>query len=226
MEPNTSVRSQHDIITLRNIDEEDFNFEYDRSRGNYPYVIKAGGVARYPRFLADHAMKKLIDKILDRQKIKLNNEPARAELRERIFVEEEVFQQVPQQTEADKLRRDVDILNKPSDLEAVLLRNATKLKSTEPAPPAPAPKEEKAQEEPESFAGLDDEKAARKAGMAGATVDTTDDGKPISVVKPDRLKVLKYAEDKLGLTLDRKTMSKLDKMSDDELIKEFQYPIE
>ena len=225
MEPTTPVRSSHDIVTLRNVDEEDFHFEYDRSRGNYPYVIKAGSVARYPRFLADHALRKLIDKILDKQRIKLNNEPARAELRERIFVEEEVFQQAPVDSEAERLRKEVESLNKPSDLDKVLSRSKGQQKVVEPE--LPLPKEEP-KEEAEAFAGLDDEKKAKKAGLAGGTVDTTEPPKTESKpkAKPDRLTILKYAEDKLKLTLDAKTMVKLDKMSDDQLIEEFQYPLD
>ena len=229
MEPNTPVRSSHDIVTLRNPDDEDFTFEYDRSRGNYPYTMKAGGVSRFPRFLADHAVKKLIDRILDKRKVKLNNEPARAELREMIFVEEEIFQQAPQEAEAIKLHKEVDALNRPSDLDKVLARTKEKEKATEqPSVPVPAPPPaEELPKEEEKFAGLDDRKEAKKAGFVGPTVDTTKEI-PVtaSAPKPTRLQVLKFAEDKMGLTLDKKTMSKFDKMTDDQLIAEVQYPIE
>ena len=127
MEPQTTqpLRSQHDIVSLQNIDDEDFIFEFDSSRGNYPYTIKAGTVARFPRFLADLALKHLIDKLLNKQKIKTNNEAARANLRDKIFIGEEVFQQGPQEGEAERLRQEVEALNAPSDLDKVLSRAKT-----------------------------------------------------------------------------------------------------
>lgn len=224
MEPS---RSQHDIITLRNIDDQDFTFEYDRSRGNYPYVMKAGEISRYPRFLAEHALKKLIDKILDKQKVKLNNEPARAELRERIFVEEEVFQHTPQNSESEKLRKEVENLNKPSDLESILTRNAAKEKAAKPTLVTPTnPVKDEDEVETEKFAGLEDERVAKKAGMAGETVDTTEEVPVKNSVKPTRQQLLSYGENKLGLTLDKKTMARIDKLTDDQLIEEFQFPVD
>ena len=221
METTTPVRSTHDIITLRNLDDEDFTFDYDRSRGNYPYSIKAGAVGRFPRFLADHAIKKLIDKILDKRRVKLNNEPARAELREMIFVEEEIFQQAPQDTETIRLHKEVEELNKPSDLEQVLSRNKSKEKATEPPVTPSPPVETELPKEEEKFAGLEKEE------VVGSTVDTTEEISPVSPkAKPTRLEVLKFAEDKMGLTLDKKTMEKFDKMTDDQLITEIQYPLE
>ena len=58
-----------DTVSIQNIDDEDFIFEYDKSKGNYPYIIPAGQVKRFPRFLAEHAVKHLIDKILNKIKL-------------------------------------------------------------------------------------------------------------------------------------------------------------
>src|SRR4030042_1879570 len=226
METSNPIRSLHDIITLNNIDDKDFSFEYDRSRGSYPYTIKAGAVARFPRFLANHAMKKLIDKILNDKHIKLNNEPARQELRERIFVSEEVFQHSPEQTEAERTKREVEELNKPSDLEKILSKH--KVPETPISPSTTViPSEEEPRKEDEKVAGLEDDKRARKEGFVAGTVDTTE--KPVVSTTPKqaptRFEVLKYAEDKLGVILDKKFMEKADKMSDKELIKELNYPL-
>jgi hypothetical protein len=222
MEPQY-IRSQHDVVTLRNIDTDDFTFEFDRSRGNYPYTIKAGELGRFPRFLAEHCMKKLIDKILNKQKIKTNNEAARAAVRAEIFVEEEVFQQETPDSPAVRLHKEVESLNKPSDLEKVLSKN----KSKEPVKPA---EPEVTPENKDEFEGLEDEKAAKKAGFVGATVDTTVDTpkQPEVKAKPTREELYTYAA-KIGMVLDEKdksgftTRQKLDKLKIDDLIKELQY---
>lgn len=205
MESQTTqpLRSSHDVVTLHNIDSEDFTFEFDSSRGNYPYTIKAGTVARFPRFLADHALKHLIDKLLNKQKIKTNNEAARANLRDKIYVGEEVFQQGPQEGEAEQLKREVEALNAPSDLEKVLSRAKTN------APPEP----ETGELPPvETFEGLDE--------------------KPEVKAKPTRNELFAYAE-KMGLVLDEpikpgeKTLREtLTKMTIDEMIKEIDFPTE
>ena len=112
--------SASNIITLQNIDDEDFEFEYDKSSGNWPYVIPAGEIRRFPRFLADHALKHLLDKILTKRNIKTNNETERATLASQIVVGEESFQQRPQKTEIEKQKEEIDRLNKPSELDAIL----------------------------------------------------------------------------------------------------------
>jgi hypothetical protein len=121
MEPKFT-RSLHDIITIKNTDEEDFTFEYDRSRGNYPYTIKAGEIKRFPRFLADHAVKHLINKILHKKNIRVDNEAARAAEASEIYIGEEMFQQTPEENVADLTRKTVEELNKPSDLENVIAK--------------------------------------------------------------------------------------------------------
>src|SRR3990167_6814495 len=110
----------YDIVAIQNIDDEDFVFEYDRSRGNYPHVIPAGQVKRFPRFLAEHAVKHLIDKILNKRKERTNNDPLRQALAEQIVINEEVLQQPPVKSEAERLKETVDNLNRPSELELVL----------------------------------------------------------------------------------------------------------
>jgi len=194
-----SLRSQHDVVTLQNPDDEDFIFEFDRSRGNYPYTIKAGAVARFPRFLADHALKHLIDKLLNKQHIKTNNEAARANLRDKIFVGEEVFQQGPQESEAERLKQEVEALNAPSDLDRVLSRAKTNAPGAE-LPPV----EEKGEAAP--VAPVVKAKPTRNelfayAQQAGLVLD-----------EPD----------KDGKTL-RETFTK---MSVDDMMKELDYPLE
>lgn len=133
MEITTSTRSLHDIITIQNTDDEDFTFEYDRSRGNYPYTIKAGEVKRFPRFLADHAVKHLIDKLLHKKNIRVDNEAARAAETSKIYIGEEVFQQSPVESESDSIKKRVEELNKPSDLENIIAKAKSKAPALEKA---------------------------------------------------------------------------------------------
>src|SRR3990167_5034480 len=93
--------SEFDIISLHNITDDDFVFEYDKSAGNPPYLIPANTVRRYPRFLAEHALKHLIDKIL-KKKMKTNNDVERQDLASQIVVSEETFQSGPIKTEAER----------------------------------------------------------------------------------------------------------------------------
>ena len=119
MNPNNPY-AQHDIITIQNIDDEDFVFEYDRASGNWPYTVPAGEIRRFPRFLAQHAVKHLIDKILTKRDVKINNVQARQELASQIVVQEETFQQAPRMSDAERQQGEIDKLNKPSDLEGIL----------------------------------------------------------------------------------------------------------
>ena len=239
MEPR---RSLHDIVTIRNVDIDDFTFEYGRAEGNYPYVIKAGAIARFPRFLAKHAMKHMINQILNRKGIRTDNESARAELQNMIFVEEEVFQQAPEEAEGDRMKKQIEELNKPSDLEAVLARHKEKTKPVNPsnnvvvgvgAPNLTGTTPEVSDKpDEEVFAGVEDERVARKKGFAGSEIDLTDDkpATPVAKPKPTRAELFSYAA-KQGLVLDEKDdkgstlRSKLEKMKIDEVIKELDYPL-
>lgn len=208
--------ANYDIVALQNIDDEDFVFEYDRSRGNYPYLIRAGEVKRFPRFLAEHALKHLIDKILNKRKEKTNNEMIRKSLASQIVIGEETFQQQPVKSEVDRLKEEVDRMNQPSELESILKkqRSAEKKGVPDETPPTTVLAEE------EKFAGL------------GPTVDTTETlptpASPVPEVKavPTRSEIYAYAQNKMGMTMDEKTKKEWDKMKVDELLREVGDPRE
>ena len=207
---NQPLTALYDTVAIQNVDDEDFIFEYDKSRGNYPYVIPAGQVKRFPRFLAEHAVKHLIDKILNKRKERTNHEVLRQSLAEQIVIAEEVLQQPPVKSEADRLKERVDNLNNPSELEMVLKKNRGKeeINTTPPVEEVVVPEEK--------FEGL------------GPTVDTTDkDIPPVTeVVKPmpTRQEVLDYAKNKMGMTFTEDIQKKLDKMKVSELIVELGDP--
>ena len=210
MDPLTA---SYDTVAIKNIDDEDFVFEYDRSRGNYPYVIPEGQIKRFPRFLAEHAVKHLIDKILNKRKERTNNEPLRQALAGEIVIAEEVLQQQPVKSEADRLKETVDNLNQPSELEQVLKKNRGK---EEIAPPSPV--EDTPPVPEEKFEGL------------GPTVDTTDVDvpPPPAEVKavPTRNEIYAYATSKMGITIGEDEKKKFDKMKIEDLLRELADPRE
>ena len=204
---DTPQISHYDVVALQNIDDEDFVFEYDRSRGNYPYMIPAGQIKRFPRFLAEHALKHLIDKILTKRKEKTSNGNLRQALASEIVINEEVFQKPVVENEADKMRKEIDRMNQPSELESIL----KKQRAADNQEPLPNPPPDAVKVEEEKFAGL------------GPTIDTTE--KPVEEVKeevkalPTRREIYGYATGKLGMTLDEKTKKEWDKMKVEELLK-------
>lgn len=113
---------EYDIVTIQNIDIEDFVFEYNRSAGTRPYTIKAGEIARYPRFLADHAVSKLIDQILTRKKIRTNDKMMRLKYAQKIVLSEEIILPENKVSEGERLNKKVDELNKVSELENILAK--------------------------------------------------------------------------------------------------------
>lgn len=210
---NGPQTASYDTVAIQNIDTEDFVFEYDRSRGNYPYVIPAGEVKRFPRFLAEHAVKHLIDKILNRKDILTNNTVQRQALAEQIVVSEEVLQQAPQKTETEVLQERIDKLNKPSELESVLdkHRKEEKIATTPPV------KETKPEETIEKFEGLEETKPEPKPEP-----EPKEEVKPM----PTRKEIYSYATNKLGMTINKPTMKQFDKLKVSELLKELGDPRE
>lgn len=212
-------QSTYDIISLHNIDDEDFTFEYDRSKGNLPYTIPAGDVRRFPRFLANHALKHLIDKIMIKRKIRVSNITVRQELADQIVVDEEVYQRAAQKTEAERLQEDVEAMNIPSELDAVLARKKEQGKKEEEVETAKVVEEEK---EEEKFEGLEEVKDEEPKETPLPTPPPAEEVKPI----PTRTEIYEYAKKTLNMVLDDKTKAKFDKMKVPELLKELGDPRE
>jgi len=120
------ITSQHDIITIKNILPVDFSFSYAKSEGGRTYTILAGATMMFPRFLAAHAVKHMIDAVLTNDKVKTNNELARIEAAEKIIVHEETYSQPTTPSETDRLNQRVEELNKPTDLENILAKRNKK----------------------------------------------------------------------------------------------------
>jgi hypothetical protein len=167
------ISSQHDIITIKNITGKDFTFAYAKAEGGRAYTIPNGATMMFPRFLAAHAVKHMIDQVLNDTKQKTNNEVKRIELAEKIIVNEETYCQEPTPSQADLLNKQVEELNKPTDLDNILKKQAITpavpvavgtqpdmqpvdqpVLPPQPAPETPAPPAIKKEPKAEKFAGL------------------------------------------------------------------------
>ena len=219
------MASEHDIITIQNIDNEDFKFEYDRASGNYPYTIKSGEIKRFPRFLAKHAVKHLIDKILTKREVRISNIVMRQQLAEKIIVEEESFQEKPKVTEAERVQKEVEKLNAPSDLDAILKRRKERFRKKEKEETATevAPKEEMDKSPEEEFEGLKTEKKKPVAIKTEPKPKPEKDEKAIKL--PTRKELYDYIVEEKKITLTKDVKKDFDTLSIKELVKDFNYPL-
>jgi len=210
--------TSYKIITLQNVDDENFVFDYNKSEGNPPYLMPAGEVVRYPEFVARHALKHLIDKILNKRGERTNNQVLREELANQIIIGEEKSLQQAEPTVDEKLRAEIDELNQPSPLDKILAK-----RKEEKTYKKKVKKAEKEQlEVDERFEGLDKVEEPKVEEKPKEPPKVVKDIKP----KPTRKELFTYAEKDMNMVLDKKTKSKLTKMTIDEVIKELDYPVE
>jgi len=78
----SKTKNPQDVIVFCNIHKKDFTFNFD---GN-PYTVKAGETRFFPRFLALHGAKHLIDKILNEQDKKTSLDNLREKLGKQIIL--------------------------------------------------------------------------------------------------------------------------------------------
>lgn len=213
--------SQYTIVSLQNIDDEDFTFEYNASEGNPPYLMPAGDIVKYPHFIAKLALKHLIDKILNKRGERTNNQVLRDELANQIIVGEEKPSQRAQPTEAEKLRMEIDELNKPSTLDTILAKRKEEKTYKKKVKKA----EEEKLEVGERFEGL--EGVDTKTETMVKPVEDRKVVPPVDVKsKPTRNELYTFAEKEMNMVIDEKTKKKFAKMKIDTLITELQYPME
>jgi len=206
-------RKSWDMVALQNIDDEDFVFSYDASQGNPAYVIPAGDVKRFPRFLANHALKHLIDKIItkaNKSGAGTSNLEVRRDLMSQIVVGEETMETVSPKSDSEQVQDAIELANKPSELDRILdKKREQESKADETAADLPTPSEK----EEEKFDQLNEEKKVEVV-------------KPKKVANPlpTRKELFKFATDKMGMVFDEKTTKKFTKMPIKQVIKEFSYP--
>lgn len=193
--------AQYDIVTIQNIDTEDFEFSYNLSApGSRVYLIKAGETANYPRFLADHAVSHLIDQVLTAKKIRTNDKMMRLKYAQKIVISEQIIIPESQPTEGERLARQVDELNKGSELESILAKN----RIGKPTDNVVLPEDKTLDDEPKEVV-KEDESLLKKSAT------------------PLREKLLHYSTEIMGMNLDEKTMKAFNSMTDKQLSRELGY---
>lgn len=208
-------QTNYNIVTLKNIDDEDFIFSVNKVQ----YVIPAGKSRRFPKFMATLAYKHLVDKLLlkeDPEGTLLGNQGKRDEVGTKILISEETYEQPEVPTDGQI----VEEMNKPSDIDRLLEKNKRVLKKEEPPvattdkdiiiekPEAPATAEEK-------FDGLEVDPTIEGESATGVTDATSE--------LPSREEMMDYAENTLMLNVaHHMTKKRLAKLSDEELYAELQ----
>ena len=124
----------YDIITIYNPDTNPFTIVYD----NKTYgVINPGEQRRLPRFLAKLAVKHLIDQCLNTAQMATNNVEQREIWAKKIVVNEESQDLMPIDTPEQKLQKEIDELNRSSDLDKVLSSAKAQVSDAPPTPATP-----------------------------------------------------------------------------------------
>lgn len=138
-------REMYNQVSIKNIDIKDFKF---RSNSEW-YMIPAGETRPFPKFIATLAVRKLIDKLANREDKsgKLNiKQSFRKKMAAKIVVGEEKFDKPVAPTDREIVEK-----MQESDLDAVLKKNKKNLKAEEKVTKKTTkPKKTKK----ESFAGL------------------------------------------------------------------------
>lgn len=188
-------RELYNLVSIKNIDNEDFVFSVDKQQ----YIIPAGQVRRFPRFMAVLGVKHLIDKLLQKQSPKgdtLTNQARRDEIGAKIVINEETYEEPRVPT----AREIVEEVNKPTDIERILEKNKGRLKAEDNLIPVPekTPKdivtEEANLEEDEEFEGLEEDTTTDEEQDATGT--TEDENK-----MPTRAEMLEYAKNTLNMDM-------------------------
>jgi hypothetical protein len=222
-------------ITVKNIDDEDFTFWVNREQ----YLIGAGEIRIFPKFMVRPMLKHLIDKMLikkDPEGKLLRNQTLRDELASQIVLKEETYQKPVAPTDKELVEK----MNTQPELDRVLERNKTRQKEQEPVmidpsevdtapietPPAGAPlvKSGKVTGKPKDTTVVETQSqpvppVALAPAPTTETFDQIEDeqNKPL----PTRDQMLKYAQDVLKLDVNEpKTKKAWDAMNDEQLFVE------
>lgn len=198
----------YNLVTIKNIDNEDFVFTVNKE----PYLIKAGEVRNFPKFMVSIGLKHLIDKILTKRDPEgklVRRTDLRDELASQIIIEEITYAKPVAPTDEEL----VEQINKPTDLERLLQKNRESLKQDETLVPVPEPKLEEVTT-PDIPVTVTETPAQPKE-----TFEQLEQEKQSPPAMPTKAKMLQYAKDTLKLNVDD-PKQKLEKMTVPQLFKE------
>lgn len=100
------------ILTIKNIDTEEFVVELDHKIWG---ILKPGEVKTFPEFLARHAIKHLIDQVMNHKDEPTNAESKRKQYEAQIIVDQNSFEPIRRKNEMEILEEQVNKLNNPLD---------------------------------------------------------------------------------------------------------------
>lgn len=169
----TPVADSYNAVLLKNPMSEDFVFGYDNRRdqadymeeGNY--IIKAGEVRAFPKFIARIAMKHLIDRILMKKDVQgklINNQNERDKIAAIVLVREEKYDKPYIPTD----KQIVDEMG--TDMERLLAKQSTRLAEEATQPEAREVAEVKNDEE--EFEGLKEVKPKTREELYSYAVNS------------------------------------------------------
>ena len=188
-------QTQYNIVTLKNIDDEDFIFAVNKTQ----YVIPAGEIRRFPKFMATLGYKHLVDKLLikeDPEGRALTNQKKRDEIGSKILVDEKEYERPQLPTDAQILEE----MNRPSEMDRLLDKNRSKLETQEDA------------------VVTTDEDIIIPEPEVGVVKEEKFEGLETEITLPSRAEMMTFAKDVLFLNVGHHmTQKRLAKLSDTEL---------
>lgn len=240
--------SLYNIVTIKNIDNEMFPIRYNTSDpiNAYYYDLQPGEVKHLPTFIANLAVKHLIDRMLNKQKKRINNEDERAALTSRIVLNIEKTEMTRPKSKEQMAIEEAERRRGPSDLDKYLSKGrgettpepVTRVPRVAPVntTPLPTPPAENGTQEdfnnPDNLPEDTDEEApsVAKADPQNPATDPTQpvitDSVPTDAPNmPSREALYGYAKSNLGMVLDEKQTKILDAKSVEELVTELDYPV-
>ena len=203
----------YNLVTIKNIDDEDFIFTVNKE----PYLIKAGEVRNFPKFMVNIGLKHLIDKILlkrDPEGKLVRRIDLRDELASRIIIEEVSYEKPKAPTDEELVQQ----INRPTDLDRLLQKNKDGLKKETNLIPTPEPDLEtvEAPELPTTELNDSPVDTLPASDQPEETFAQLEEEKQAVQAMPSKAKMLEYARDTLKMNVND-PKQKLDKMTAPEL---------
>ncbi len=217
----------NDLIIFKNIDNEDFEWQYNAIVSPLPYYIHAGETRELPYHIARHGVEKLIDKMLIKQGQIHTSLVLRAELRKQIVLGKKSINyerpKTPDEIALEVMRRKKDLdpyveLFKERDIEA---KQREIMQKQQQQPAAPLYKTSGTAAKP---IGNQIEHPANPGVNQALTQAKNEANIPAS--DPERQKIYSLLITKMHLDLNHeKTKEILDSKSVDQLREEFKYEL-
>lgn len=219
--PNAE-QSIYNFVTIQNQDTEPFLIEYNVSDllNGFRKELAPQEIITVPKFIADHAVRHMIDQILNRMEKPTNNIALRQEWAGKIVLDEKRVDMPSALTKEQQAIEKSKEYSRPSDLDTLLQKRNEKPADVVVSTPAPLSMGAPVEPATEEFVGLKEDRTILPEDNDDAPVDPA----PVEVT---REQLMAHATTKMGMNFDgvdgQKTKTALDNMSISELKEELQY---